>query len=44
LKAPLYEAQRAFMAVLDRTTLADAARGATWKPVSMVRENSAAKP
>lgn len=38
LKGPLYEAQRAFMAVLDRTTLADAARGTTWAPVTMVRD------
>ena len=41
LKAPLYEAQRAFMAVLDRTTLADAARSTGWKPVNVVREHTA---
>ena len=39
LKGPLYEAQRAFMAVLDRTTLADAAR-TTWKPVNVIREST----
>lgn len=37
LKGPLYEAQRAFMAVLDRTTLAEAAHS-DWRPVSIVRE------
>lgn len=37
LKAPLYEAQRAFMAVLDRSTLAEAARSTAWKPVRIER-------
>lgn len=41
MKAPLYEAQRAFMAVLDRTTLAQAALGTGWQPVRLVREGAA---
>ncbi|RZI44468.1 Rrf2 family transcriptional regulator [Herbaspirillum sp. HC18] len=33
LKLPLYEAQRAFMSVLDRSTLANAARDTEWLPM-----------
>jgi Rrf2 family nitric oxide-sensitive transcriptional repressor len=33
LKNPLYEAQRAFMAVLDRSMLADATRSTDWNPI-----------
>ena len=40
MKSPLYEAQRAFMAVLDRTTLAQAALTTEWQPVRLVREGA----
>lgn len=35
LRNPLLEAQRAFMAVLDRSTLADAVHSTAWKPLTL---------
>lgn len=35
MKSPLIEAQRAFMAVLDRSTLADAVHTTAWRPLNM---------
>jgi len=36
LKGPLYEAQRAFIGVLDRTSLASSVAGSAWQVVSVV--------
>jgi len=42
LKGPLYEAQRAFIAVLDRTTLAASVKSSEWEVVKFVMPVGAA--
>ncbi|MGE5622273.1 MAG: RrF2 family transcriptional regulator [Bacillota bacterium] len=42
LKNPLIEAYRAFMAVLDRSTLADAVQSTAWKPIDFRLQHAAA--